>query len=80
MLWAAIDSPWVAYVDRAKYDPQVEAIRALDPSGIFSSHLPPAIGMNTPLLDALSEAPDAPSFVGPDQAALEELLATFEPV
>ena len=79
LLWAAIDSPWVSYVDRAKYDPQVEAIRALDPSAIYSSHLPPAIGMNSLLLDALAEAPDAPSFVGPDQAALEALLATFEP-
>ena len=80
LLWAAIDSPWVAYVDRAKYDPQVEVIRRLDPSGIFSSHLPPAIGMNGPLLAALAEAPDAPSFVGPDQVALEALLATFAPV
>lgn len=42
LLWAAIDSPWVADVDRAKCDPQVEAIRVLDPSGIFSSHLPPS--------------------------------------
>jgi len=26
----------------------------------------------------LDEAPNAPEFVGPDQAALEALLATFE--
>ena len=64
LLWATIDSPWVAYVDRAKYDPQVEAIRALDPSGIFSSHLPPAIGMNNLLLDALHEAPTRPRSSG----------------
>lgn len=79
LLWASIDSPWVKNVDRAKYEPEVEAIRALDPSGVFSSHLPPAIGLNDPLLASLLEAPDAPSFVGPDQAALEALLASFEP-
>lgn len=80
LLWAAIDSPWIRYVDRAKYDPDVAALRSLDPSGIFSSHLPPAIGLNDQLLASLDEAPDAPAFVGPDQAALEALLATFEPV
>jgi hypothetical protein len=26
------------------------------------------------------EAPDGPAFVGPDQQALEQLLASFEPV
>ena len=55
-------------------------MRALEPSGVFSSHLPPAIGMNTELFAALAEAPDAPPFVGPKQATLEALLATFEPV
>jgi flavorubredoxin len=80
LLWAAIDSPWVQWVDRSLYEPNVAAIRALDPSAIFSTHLPPAIGMNRELLDMLVEAPDAPAFVGPDQAALEALLASFEPV
>jgi hypothetical protein len=80
LLWAAIDSPWVHSVDRAKYDPQVDALRRLDPSGIFSSHLPPAIGLNDVLVAGLLEAPDGPAFVGPDQAALEALLASFEPV
>jgi hypothetical protein len=79
LLWAAIDSPWVHQVDRAKYEPGVQAIRALDPSAIFSTHLPPAVGMNAQLVDALVEAPDGPAFVGPDQAALEALLASFEP-
>jgi hypothetical protein len=80
LLWAAIDSPWVHEVDRSRYGAKVAAIRAMDPSGIFSSHLPPAIGLNDELLAALVEAPDGPAFVGPDQAALEALLATFEPV
>jgi hypothetical protein len=79
LLWAAIDSPWVHWVDRSLYEPRVAAIRELEPSGIFSSHLPPAIGLNDQLLSTLVEAPDGPAFVGPDQAALENLLANFEP-
>ena len=80
LLWAAIDSPWVHLIDRSMYGANVAAIRDLDPSGIFSSHLPPALGLNEPLFDTLLEAPDGPMFVGPDQAALEQLLASFEPV
>ncbi|MGA8987649.1 MBL fold metallo-hydrolase [Aeromicrobium sp.] len=79
LLWAAIDSPWVHGVDRAAFDPTVQQIRNLDPSAILSTHLPPAVGMNRQLIDALAEAPDGPAFVGPDQVALEQLLASFEP-
>ena len=35
--------------------------------------------MNDAMFAALDEAPDAPEFVGPDQQALEALLASFEP-
>jgi hypothetical protein len=80
LLWASIDSPWVHSVDRSLYGDNVGAIRDLDPSGIFSSHLPPAVGLNQQLIDTLVEAPDGPMFAGPDQAALESLLASFEPV
>lgn len=79
LLWAAIDSPWVANVDTRKYRATVDAFRRLDPSAILSTHLPPAVGLNDAMFAALDEAPDAPEFVGPDQAALEALLATFEP-
>lgn len=80
LLWAAIDSPWVHNVDVAKYAATVDVIRALDPSAILSTHLPPAIGLNDTLFDVLEEAPSGPEFVGPDQQALEAMLATFEPV
>jgi glyoxylase-like metal-dependent hydrolase (beta-lactamase superfamily II) len=79
LLWAAVDSPWVHSVDPARYQRAVGQLRALDPSGIFSTHLPPAVDMNARLFDVLLEAPDGPAFVGPDQAALEGLLASFEP-
>ena len=35
--------------------------------------------MNEAMFAMLDEAPNAPEFVGPDQQALEALLATFEP-
>jgi hypothetical protein len=45
------------------------------PTAIFSSHLPPAVGMNDALLDALAAARSAPAFVGPDQAAMAGAVA-----
>jgi Metallo-beta-lactamase superfamily len=79
LLWASIDSPWVLNVDADKFAASVNAFRGLDPSAILSTHLPPAVGMNDTMFAALDEAPSAPEFVGPDQQALEALLATFEP-
>ena len=47
---------------------------------VLSSHLPAAPGaMTERLLASLAEAPDAPPFVGPDQAALEQMLAGMAP-
>ncbi|MDP3892376.1 MBL fold metallo-hydrolase [Nocardioides sp.] len=79
LLWASVDSPWVHHVDEAAYRATVDPLRALDPSAILSTHLPPAVGMNGQLLDTAAAAPSVPPFVGPDQQALEALLATFEP-
>lgn len=79
LLWAAIDSPWVHTVDTGRYLSTVQPLRAMDPSAILSTHLPPAVGRTGELLDMLAAAPQAAPFVGPDQAALEALLASFEP-
>lgn len=78
LLWAAIDSPWVQSVDLQKFGATVDTYRRLDPSAVFSTHLPPAVGLNDALFEMLGEAPNTPDFVGPDQAALEALLASFE--
>jgi hypothetical protein len=79
LLWAAVDSPWVHVVQAEKFRATIDPIRDLDPSTIFSTHLPAARGLNRTLLDMLHDAPDSPPFVGPDQAALEAMLASFEP-
>ena len=78
-LWATVDSPWVAGVDRARFADSLAPLRALDPSVVLSTHLPPAQQAMPRLLEMLAGAPDADPFVGPDQAALEQLLAGFEP-
>lgn len=80
LLWAAVDSPWVRSIDRASYGATVDAFRRLEPSAILSTHLPPAIDVNEAMFEALDEAPTAAEFVGPDQAALEAMLASYEPV
>jgi flavorubredoxin len=76
VFWATVDSSWLHKVDRAVFASDLERIRALDPTMVLSSHLPPAQGSTTErLLGALAAVPDASPFVGPDQAALEQMLA-----
>jgi hypothetical protein len=79
LLWATVDSPWVHTVDAAKFLHTLAPLQALEPAIILSSHLPPAIGRTADLLDMAAAAPRCTPFVGPDQAALEHLLASFEP-
>jgi flavorubredoxin len=73
--WATVDAPWLSSVDPRRWRTTLNAIRERDPELILGSHLPPAVGMTDRLLDHLDEARDAPRFEGPDQAALERMLA-----
>jgi glyoxylase-like metal-dependent hydrolase (beta-lactamase superfamily II) len=79
LLWATVDSPWVHAVDPVRYRGTIDSLRAMAPPAVLSSHLPPAVACTDRLLDTLLAAPDADPFVGPDQHALEEMLASFEP-
>jgi glyoxylase-like metal-dependent hydrolase (beta-lactamase superfamily II) len=79
LLWATVDSPWIHVADHDAYMETVEPIRAMDPQTILSSHLPAAIDQTAACLDMLAMAPRADPWVGPDQQALEEMLASFEP-
>jgi hypothetical protein len=79
LLWATVDSPWVASVDQRIFERSLEPLRAMDPSAVFSTHLPPAVGRLDEFLATLRLAPTADPFSGPDQRALEEMLAGFEP-
>jgi hypothetical protein len=46
---------------------------------IYSTHLPPVQQPDDRLFETVLLAPQTNPFVGPDQAALEALLATFQP-
>jgi len=69
----------VTAVDRAAFRASLQPLRELDPSVVLCTHLPPAHAAATQLLNTLEAAPDADPFIGPDQAALEKLLAELEP-
>ena len=75
LLWASVDSPWIHFVDRDAFGHSLAGIIELDPSVVLSAHLPPAYARTEEFLRTISAAPDAPRFVGPDQAALERMLA-----
>ena len=79
LLWATVDSPWVHVVDPQAYERSFEPLRAMAPSALLSTHLPPAVGCLDDFLATLGQAPDADPFLGPDQRALEEMLAGFAP-
>ncbi|HXZ62287.1 MAG TPA: MBL fold metallo-hydrolase [Acidimicrobiales bacterium] len=76
VFWATVDSSWLHQVDRVAFASALDRVRALEPTMVLSSHLPAARGSSMErLLGALAAVPDAPAFVGPDQAALAQMLA-----
>lgn len=76
IFWATVESPWLHKVDNARFARELEGIRQIEPTMVLSSHLPAAPGtMLDDLLASLEAVPTARPFVGPDQAALEQLLA-----
>jgi hypothetical protein len=73
-LWATIDAPWLHKVDQSKFAAELSGIRSMGPSRILSSHLPPANSLTETFLTNLASVPDSKPFVGPNQAALEEMI------
>ena len=74
-IWASIDAPWLNLVDPAKFIATLKKIDELNANTILSSHLPVANNMCASLLAILENAYRAPTFVGPDQAMLEKMMA-----
>lgn len=73
--WARVDAPWLGTVDTDTFGKSLDAVRGWEPSTVLSNHLPPASGMTETLLEQLALAPGAPPFLGPNQAALETMMA-----
>jgi glyoxylase-like metal-dependent hydrolase (beta-lactamase superfamily II) len=79
LLWAAVDSPWVHNVEIEPYVKSIRSTPVSEAETVCSTHLPPAIGLGRQLDAMLADAPLAGAFVGPDQKALEQMLAGFQP-
>jgi glyoxylase-like metal-dependent hydrolase (beta-lactamase superfamily II) len=73
--WATVDAPWLSLAKKDAFLDSLKQFLALRPSRILSSHLPEVEPAQYDLLfDTVAAAPDAPSFVGPDQAAIEAMM------
>ena len=72
-LWATIDAPWLHLVGADAFHDSLREIRGLGATSVLSSHLPPASDLDL-LLELTDGARRAPSFVGPDQAAVEAMM------
>ncbi|MBM3925513.1 MAG: MBL fold metallo-hydrolase [SAR202 cluster bacterium] len=73
--WNNSNHPWSVNVDQKKFASLLEGIRKLNVKTILSTHLPPAHGHTEELLKAMANIPNVEPFVGPDQAALQAMLA-----
>lgn len=73
--WSAIDAPWLRLLGAAQLAAAVSALRGLAPAAVLGSHLPPAIGMSDALFEILIAARYAHPFTGPDQAAMDRMMA-----
>jgi hypothetical protein len=79
LLWTTADSPWVHTVDQSRYLALFASLRELNPALILSTHLPPEARRAQEFFQTLAAAPSATAFTGPDQSALEQMLAGFDP-
>jgi flavorubredoxin len=79
-LWSSIDAPWLAHMNRSQLVEAFRTLQDLSPRMVLGSHLPPATSMNDTLIDCVIAAREAPTFVGPDQAALEQAAQLREPI
>ncbi|HUR18523.1 MAG TPA: MBL fold metallo-hydrolase [Acidimicrobiales bacterium] len=76
--WATMDSPWLRLVDDAKFAQVLDGVRRMQPTSIYSSHLPFAGGDNMErFLTVLATLPDAPPFVAPDSDQFQHMVAAM---
>jgi hypothetical protein len=78
MFWVMADSPWLCKVDGGLFAKDLDSLRRLAPDHVLSSHLPAASGASLDsMLASLEAAREGTPFVGPDQAALEQMMASM---
>lgn len=73
--WATSDSPWAHVVDRERFGRVLDRVRQLQPTRIFSSHLPAASGTSLEaFLEVLESVPDAEPFMRPDSHQFAQMI------
>jgi glyoxylase-like metal-dependent hydrolase (beta-lactamase superfamily II) len=76
--WATSDSPWAHVVDRERFGEVLDRVRQLQPTRIFSSHLPAASGTSLEeFLTVLETVPDAEPFMPPDSEQFAQMIAAM---
>ena len=76
--WATSDSPWAHLLDRPRFSRVLDGVRSLQPTRIFSSHLPAATGTSLErFLDVLESVPDAEPAVAPSNEEFSHMLAAM---
>ena len=76
--WATSDSPWAHLVDRQRFGQVLDGVRRLQPTRIFSSHLPAASGTSLErFLQVLESVPDAEPAVAPNHHEFAQMLAAM---
>ena len=71
-------SPWAHLVDRQKFGEVLDRVRRLQPTRIFSSHLPAATGTSMErFLQILESVPDAEPAVPPSHEEFQRMLAAM---
>lgn len=76
--WATTDSPWAHIADRRRFRHVLDGVRSLQPTRIFSSHLPAASGTSLErFLEVLESVPDAEPAVAPSHEEFALMLAAM---
>ena len=78
--WATVDSPWAHIVDRERFGHVLDGVRRLQPTRIFSSHLPAASGTSLErFLEILESVPDAEPAAAPSHEEFALMLKAMGP-
>jgi hypothetical protein len=79
LAWAVMDSPWSTMLHRDKFAEVLEGVRRLQPTRIFSAHLPAAPGASLErFLDLLATTPDATPMEAPSHAEFTAMLDAMQ--
>jgi hypothetical protein len=78
LAWALADSPWAHLVERQRFDQVLAGVQALQPTRIFSSHLPAATGTSLEhFLQVLRSVPDAEPALAPNHEEFQYMLSAM---